>query len=105
VPALVECLKDRDRSVRAEAAMALGRIGEEPDLVTPALLEDLKEGDLMSRTWTALALGSFGDRAKSAVPAILNLIEQQKTNDSYRAELYQALQKIDPETFNKAAGH
>jgi HEAT repeat protein len=97
VPTLLKCLKDGDQHVRAAAVIALGDIGQEPDLVVPALLDNLNSGDMMWRTWNVIALASFGERAKPAVPVVLSLIEQQNENESYRAQLQRALEKIDSE--------
>ena len=92
-------LKDQKEIVRTSAAIALGQIGEDGDLVVPALLENLKDGSLIERTMTADALSSFGQRGKAAVPVILDLMEQQKTNEVYRGRLQGALGRIDPDAF------
>jgi HEAT repeat protein len=81
-----------------DAATALGEIGEDPDLVVPALVEQLNDEDLWVRTFAAVSLGPFGCHAKAAAPAILRLIEEQKANESWRADLVKALQSVDPET-------
>jgi len=76
--------------------LALGDIGQQPDLAVPALLESLDGQDLWLRTFSALALGKFGERSKSAVPAIQALLAEQRADGFYAAELRQALRKIDP---------
>ena len=40
VPALIKCLKDRERYVRNLAVTALGNVGEHAGLAVPALTSD-----------------------------------------------------------------
>jgi HEAT repeat protein len=103
VPALVKCLKDPDKKVRQNAAVALREIGEEPDLVVPALMENLRDSDREVRMITAIALGAFGDRAKASVPAFLELIKEYKGDDFTIGALYDALYRIDPTAAAKLA--
>ena len=57
VPGLIACLKDKDRAVREDAAIALGMIGD-PSAV-PALIEALKDGQVKVRA--IMALGMIAD--------------------------------------------
>jgi len=60
VPALTETLKDKDSSVRREAAWALGRIGDKS--AVPALIASLKDEKSSVRARAAWALGKMGDK-------------------------------------------
>ena len=69
VPALRECLRDRDPSVRRAAIAALGGMTD-PDLSLPALLEALSDPDAGLRTMAVGHLSartgqSFGDDASA----------------------------------------
>jgi len=69
VPHLIRLLKDKDRAVREDAAIALGMIGH-PDAV-PALIEALQDGQVKVRA--IMALGMIGDtRAVEPLIQILN---------------------------------
>jgi HEAT repeat protein len=79
----VTALKDKNVSLRKEAAYALGRLPPEPDKVipplsgaeaeaaVPALIEALNDEDLYVRKYAISALQSMGLEAKAAIPAIV----------------------------------
>ncbi len=67
VPALIAALKDEDKEVRWRAAFALGRIGSD---AVPALIAALKDEDKEVQGWAVWALGQIGPAAKEAVPAL-----------------------------------
>ena len=69
VPGLIALLKDKDRAVREDAAIALGMIGD-PSAV-PALIEALQDGQVKVRA--IMALGMIGDR--SAVEPLIRILE------------------------------
>jgi len=63
--------KDKDAKVRAAAAIAIGSIDPEGDMVVDLLIEVLKEdADKDVRTGAAQGLGQLGPRAKKALPAL-----------------------------------
>ena len=56
VPALIQALKDENKDVRVNAAVALGQIGEGAKDVVPALIQALKDQDEWVRINAAWAL-------------------------------------------------
>jgi HEAT repeat protein len=98
VPALIEALNGSDRAVRRPAAIALGRIHTDPDVVIPALIPYLASPELAQAA--VLGLGGFGPAAKPAVPDLLALF-YSPDHDVQKAVWY-ALQGIDPEAFTRA---
>jgi HEAT repeat protein len=69
VPHLIRVLKDKDRAVREDAAIALGMIGH-PDAV-PALIEALQDGQVKVRA--IMALGMIGDTR--AVEPLIHILQ------------------------------
>src|SRR5205807_2659426 len=69
VPGLIACLKDKDRAVREDAAIALGMIGD-PSAV-PALIEALKDGQVKVRA--IMALGMIADTR--AVEPLIEILQ------------------------------
>jgi HEAT repeat protein len=57
VPVLIEALQGEKSDVRANAAIALGKIGAEASSAIPALLEASKDKDSDVRMGAAIALG------------------------------------------------
>lgn len=70
VCALVGALGDKDASVRAAAAWALGAMGEEAGRAVPALIEALKDDAGTVREKAAIALGDIGREARQAQQAL-----------------------------------
>lgn len=102
VPLLIRSLKDSDANVRSGAAMSLGVIGREPDIVVPALIANLQWDQNHSvRQDAASALGAFENRAKPAVPRLLNALNDDPSSD-VRSTAGHALKRIDPEAAAKA---
>src|SRR2546425_174901 len=78
VSTLIRKLKDKDASVRSNAALELGRIGPEAKAAVPDLSDALKEKDANVRREAALALGRIGPEAKAAIPDLINALEDQE---------------------------
>lgn len=91
VPLLLDGLKDKDPSLRASAATALGGIGAREAI--PALKEALKDTDDKVKVASVGSLVRFGPTAKSVVPELIKLAKDPKI--AWVA--YQALQQIAPE--------
>jgi HEAT repeat protein len=100
VPILVGNLKDKDDLVRAHAAVALGRLNQDPARSVPALAESLHDTNVEVRLFAAEALGQFGPRAASAIPAMLQASKNQE-NRVYRA-IFSSLKQIDPDAAKRA---
>lgn len=73
VPVLIELLRDERASVRADAALALGRIGAASWEAVPALTELLDGDDPFCRWHAAWALGQIGKPAQPAVPMLMSM--------------------------------
>ena len=68
LPVLIRCLSDPDPFVAEGAAIALGRIGVQPEICVPALVECLTKR-IVGRA-AIQALGLFGGKAQDALPAL-----------------------------------
>jgi hypothetical protein len=68
VPALMEALKDTNKSVRWEAAIALGNIPGDMRVAVPALVAALHDKDESVRNEAASSLGRIGQSPELAVP-------------------------------------
>ncbi|MHC4201263.1 MAG: HEAT repeat domain-containing protein [Planctomycetota bacterium] len=76
VPALVEALRDKNSSLRGEAAQVLGWIGADAKEAVPALARALKDVDYVS-VLAAGALCKIGPAAKDAVPSLIKALEDE----------------------------
>ena len=72
VPILVEALRERDGSVRAKAARALGSIGPAAREAIPVLLDALHDREAHVRWDAARALGQIGAAAAEGLAAAVN---------------------------------
>jgi hypothetical protein len=92
---LENMLNDKAICVRLNAAVALGKSGEKPEIFLPVILRCAHEGDEDTK-WLALdSLGKFKERARSAVPDLTNSLAAV-TNLIYRSSLLSALREIEP---------
>jgi hypothetical protein len=99
IPALVRGLADRNPSVRASTAVALGNIHSKPEVAVPALVKCLSDPDFEVRGYAALGLKPFGVDARQAVPALVLLLHGDLMSHFYATK---ALKAIDPEAAAKA---
>lgn len=92
VPLLVQCLTNRDRYIRYEAATRLGQAGRKPEIVVPALLAYLKreEVDVAAAIST---IGYFGTNAIAATPTLVGLLTDP--NPDVRTAVTNWLPRID----------
>ncbi len=98
IPKVVDGLDDKDASVRAAAAMAVGQIGpDDPEAVVKKLAELLKDKDDKVKENAVKALGSFGEKASGSVKA---LREAKKENgdpkSKFSKDVDAALKTISP---------
>lgn len=84
---LMSILRDENNSMRGEAAVSLGKIGEPAEQVLITALNDPKP---LTRKLVAEALGDI--RSQAAVPALMQLVSSDMSGA--RAEAIQALGKI-----------
>ncbi|MCA9802254.1 MAG: HEAT repeat domain-containing protein [Cyanobacteria bacterium HKST-UBA02] len=102
VQTLLAALSDRDSpAIRAEAAMALGRMHAEDEDVVPALSRQLDDNYLRVRDATTYGLKAYGKSASQAVPKLYEMMETE-SDYNIRAHSICALSSIgadDPEVF------
>jgi HEAT repeat protein len=72
---LLDKLKDKDATVRRNAADALGQAGDKA--AVPALTKALGDDDFFVRRFAAQALGKIGPDAKDAVPMLAKLVKDE----------------------------
>lgn len=100
VPALIQALTGPDDEVRPRAALALGKIHGQPEVVVPLLIKYLDDENMDEAA--ATSLGAYGALAKTAVPKLLQ--STQKRNDpGLQALARRALKEIDPQAAAPAA--
>ena len=99
VPALLQCLKDKNEGVRLVAVRSLGLIKEDAPIVVPAIVRCFEEETnyYPIRLDYFRAFENFGTNAKPAVPILIKIIESHKMDYMGYPALH-ALNKIDPET-------
>lgn len=85
--------KDIDNSVRAAAALALGRIGAEPEETVPLLIESLKAKSIDLKLSVIDALSLYGPAAKAAAKP-LREIQKEKTDKKLSMAAGNALKSI-----------
>jgi len=98
VPALIDVLKNEDELdfVCAEAACALGMIGQGKKDVIDASIEALSNWRVVVRRTAAGVLGQFGSEAKNAVPTLIELLKDKDGEVRFNAA--KSLKMISPET-------
>lgn len=84
VPMLIDLLKnDKDPKVRRACAVALGKVGAEPETVVPLLIDILKN-DKENRDvlmGAISAAGLYSDQAKAAIPALQRIAKEKREKD------------------------
>jgi HEAT repeat protein len=70
IPALIQATEDKDGTVRAWAASALGEIGPDAKVAVPALIKLVGDRDEGCRNDACIALGDIGPATKDALPAL-----------------------------------
>jgi hypothetical protein len=94
VPDLVTALRDKDESVRAAAAEALGKIGPPAaNTAINALISALRDEFWRVKAAACEALSKFGPAAKEAIPLLQKLQTSKDEEVATKASL--ALSKID----------
>jgi predicted Ser/Thr protein kinase len=84
----VDALRDRDKSVRWRAALALGEVGPEAsEAAALALIDALRDSDEGVRWAAAASLGRLGALAKDAVPALVGALGDDAVSEQARESL------------------
>lgn len=93
VSALIETLKDNNKSVRIIAADSLGMVGPKAEKAVPALIQALKDNNKSVRKNAATALGTIGQGADlaSTEKAVFALIHALKNDEDIRQSAVVAL--------------
>ena len=103
IPFYIECLTNKDATIRNEAAVGLALIPHRRETALPALLTYL-ESINTSNGWELYSaielLGRFGANAKPAVPRLLSLLND--ANPNVRQAVTNSLLWIDPDAAEKA---
>ncbi len=105
VPALMKLLTNRADPARGQAALTLGVLGAQADIVIPALIAALQdatnsENGVPAAISAASALGRFRHEAEAAVPALV--VALQSPSAGLQDAAARALKKIDPEAAAEA---
>ena len=104
IPFYIQCLTNKDNTIRNEAAVGLALIPRRHDTTLPALLKYLESIETSAGWELYHAIGllgfSFGTNAKPAVPRLLSLLND--SNPSVREAVTNSLLWIDPEAAEKA---
>ena len=85
---LTKALRDSDGEVRAQAAVALSKVGPDAGAAVPALIEMMKnDSSVTARSYATWALGEIGPGAKSAVPSLMEALSDKVVAESAAAAL------------------
>ncbi|MHC4920815.1 MAG: HEAT repeat domain-containing protein [Planctomycetota bacterium] len=99
IPHLALLCHHPSAGLRADAAAALGAMGEAAAIAVPELLKLLDDNDRRVVTNAAATLGNCGPLAAKAVPKLLNLAADDPVDGSDQLQQVSiaALRKIDPD--------
>jgi HEAT repeat protein len=100
VPALVQCLQDKDENVVWFAARALGWLNLCPELVIPALSDAARSTNRNNRYIAVLSLERLGHNHRNVVPALLPALRDPDAEVREKARY--ALANIAPEALTNA---
>jgi HEAT repeat protein len=98
IPVLLQVLQSKDDAVRGPAALALGKIHQEPNRIVPLLIKCLDDQEINAEA--AEALANYGKAAQAAVPKLTTLLPV-RDKELHRA-VQIALKAIDPDAAAKA---
>jgi HEAT repeat protein len=103
IPFYLQCLTNKDNTIRNEAAVGLARIPHRRETTLPAILkylESIENSDGWELYSAIELLGRFGTNAKPAVPRLLSLLND--SNPRVREAVTNSLLWIDPDAAEKA---
>ena len=93
---LRESLQDPDRTVRQDAAEAVGEIGPDAKLTTPLLVKLLTDKHEAVRNEAVRALGIIGPDAKAAVPSLIAIVKAAQEFGPFRDSVVECIWRIGP---------
>ena len=88
--------------MRVQAAVALGRLGEEAREVVPALIVALNDVDSTVQEQAAVALGRYGSEAEEAVASLQALATKPGQLGIYATEALGLIEKRNSEALDPA---
>lgn len=104
IPFYIQCLTNKDATIRNEAAVGLALIPHRRETTLPPLLKYLESIETPAGWELSHAIGllgqQFGTNAKPAVPRLLSLLND--SNPNVREAVTNSLLWIDPEAAEKA---
>jgi HEAT repeat protein len=89
------------KAFAAYAALDLGRIAVNEEVVVPALMKLLQSTNPVLRNCSAVGLMGFGTKAKNAAPALAKLLDDPA--HKIRVSATNALERIAPELLEARA--
>lgn len=93
---LVEALRNGDAELKAQAAAAIGNLGDAAASAVDPLIKALASPDKDLRKHAALALGGIGEKAEPAIGPLVKLLSNLAEDFEARVEAAVALAKIGP---------
>jgi hypothetical protein len=105
IPLFIQCLTNKVATIRDEAAVGLGTVHRQPEIVVPALiryLEFIKNSPARTFEYrdAIQSLAQFGNEAKPAVPTLLSLLDDPHAE--VREAITNWLWKIDAQAASNA---
>lgn len=95
--ALRAALKDKEASVRQNAAWALGQLHEEAGSAADALRECLSDKNALVRRDAATSLGFLGKAAAAAVPSLMEMVKSEPDTVVRKAALGSLVPLVGPD--------
>ena len=100
IPFLIGCLTNSTDIIREEGAVALGVIGQQPEIVLPALMRYIQSARTSPNSFEArgaiYALRKFGTNARPAVPLVRSFLQHERGD--IREAATNTIRIIDPPT-------
>ena len=96
-PYMMKALEDKDATIRAAAAKAVGMIDPEPKDVVPLFLKMMKEDkDESVKEAAILGLGYMGPNAKDATPDLRKVVKDEDKKSKLNRAAVNSLRSINP---------
>ena len=96
-PYMVQALNDKDATIRAAAAKAIGMIDPDPKETVPALVKLLKDDKQVNvRIAAAMGLAAMGSNAKAAVPDLRKVVKDEDKKSKLGKAASNAIKAIAP---------
>jgi len=104
IPFYIECMTNREATIREEGAVGLGMVGRQPGVAVPALIKYLDFARTSINSFeargTVYALRNYGTNAIPAVPLLISLLNHER--EDIREAVTNSLPSINAEAARKA---